>query len=94
MRCARRCTARYLVLVVDRHRSRPDGARLVEAGENLGHAAVRDEQLAGDVARAHAEQGQLDDAPSHVVGQRAPVDEDAAQLVHSRLACVSRERGD
>lgn len=77
------------MLVVDGHRAGPDGAGLVEPREYLGDAAVRDEQLARNVARPHAEQGQLNDPPAHVVGQRPAVHEHAAQLVHSRLACVT-----
>ena len=34
-----------------------DGAGLVEPGEDLGHAAVGDQQLPRDVARAHLRLG-------------------------------------
>lgn len=64
-----------------------DGAGLVEARQDLGDAAVGDEQLAGDVARPHAQQRQLDDALADVQRQRAPVHEQAAQLVDSGLTC-------
>lgn len=78
----------YLVLVVDGHRTGPNGARFVEAGQYLGDAAVRDEQLAGDIARTNAQQCQLHDAPAHVVRQRTAVHEHAAQLVHARLPYI------
>lgn len=57
------------------------GAGLVIARQDLRDAAVRDAQLARDVARPDAETGQLDDAHARCVGQRASVDEEAAQLV-------------
>ncbi len=65
--------------------ARLDGPGLVEPGEDLGDAAVTDEQLARDVAGPHAHHGQLDDAAPHVVGQRPPVHEHAAQLVHAAV---------
>lgn len=34
--------------------ARPNGTRLIEAGENLGDAAMGDEKLPGDVARPDA----------------------------------------
>ena len=58
-----------------------DGAGLVVAGEDLGNAAVGDAELAGDVAGADAELGELDDADADVVGERPAVDEHPAQLV-------------
>lgn len=66
----------------------PDGARLLEAVQDLAHAAVRHLELAADVARPHPVGRHLDDAPAHVVRQRAPVDEEAAQLVDAALALV------
>ena len=68
--------------------ARLDAARLVEARQNLGDAAVRDEQLAADVAGADAEQRQLDDAVADVQWQGAAVDEDAPQLVDACLTGV------
>ena len=52
-------------------------------GEDLGDASVADPELPGDVAGAHAVVRQLDDPLADDVGQRPPVDEDAAQLVHA-----------
>lgn len=59
-----------------------DGSGLVVSGQDLGDAAVRHAELARYVARPDAELGQLDDAQPHRVGQRAPVHEHAAELVH------------
>lgn len=59
-----------------------DGARFVVAGQDFADAAVRHPQLAADVAGPDAELSQLHDAQADGVGQRAPVDENAAQLVH------------
>lgn len=42
-------------------------------------------QLAGDDARPNAGGGHLDDFQTDVVGQRAPVDEHAAELVDAAL---------
>ncbi len=64
-----------------------DGAGLVVAGQDLGHAAVRDEQLSGDVAWAYAHRGHLDDSAPDVLGQRPPVHEHPTQLVDARLTC-------
>ena len=54
-------------------------------GEDLGDASVADPELPGDVAGAHAVVRQLDDPLADDVGQRPPVDEDAAQLVHTAV---------
>ena len=54
-------------------------------GEDLGDASVADPELPGDVAGAHAVVRQLDDPLADDVGQRTPVDEDAAQLVHAAV---------
>lgn len=72
---------------------RPYGPCFVEAGEDLGDAAVGDEQLTGNVAGTDAQQRQLHDAATHAVGQGTSVHEDAAQLVHARLAW-KRRRGE
>lgn len=50
--------------------------------QDLRHAAVRHLQTAADVARADAHVRQLDYLNARLVGQRAPVDEGAAQLIH------------
>ena len=63
-----------------------DGSGLVVAREDLGDAAVGDAQLAGDVARPHAELRQLHDAQPNRSRQRPPVDEDTAELVHLPVA--------
>ena len=44
-----------------------------------------DEELPRDVAGPHSHHGELDDPAADIVGQRPPVHEDAAQLVHARL---------
>ena len=62
-----------------------NAARLLVAVEDLGDAAVGDAQLARDDARPHARRRQLDDLQPDVVGQRAAVDEHAAQLVDAAL---------
>jgi hypothetical protein len=64
-----------------------DRARLVESGEDLGDAAVGDEQLPGDVAGTHPHQRQLHDATPHAVRQGASVHKNPAQLVHTGLTC-------
>ena len=66
-------------------RARLHRAGLVEPGEDLGDAAVGDEELPRDVAGPHSHHGELDDPAADIVGQRPPVHEDAAQLVHARL---------
>lgn len=53
----------------------------METGQDLRDAAVRHLQLAAYVAGPHAQLGPLDDLPPDAVGQRAPIDEVAAQLV-------------
>ncbi len=62
-----------------------DAARLLVAVEDLGHAAVGHAQLAGDDTRPDTGSGQFDDLEADVIGQRASVDEHAAQLIHSAL---------
>lgn len=54
----------------------------MEAGEDLGDAAVGYSQLPGDVAGPHSQLGQFHDAESDGVGERAAVHENAAELVH------------
>lgn len=61
------------------------GAGLVEPSQDLGHAAVRDEQLPADVARPHPQDGQLHDPFAHHVWQRPAVHEHAPQLVDACL---------
>jgi len=63
-----------------------DAARLGVAAEDLADAAVRDAQLAADLARTHAGRRQLDDARAQRLRQWPPVDEHAAQLVDAPLA--------
>lgn len=59
--------------------------------EYFRHAAVRNAQLARDVAGPDALSRELDDLVAHEVGQRAPVDEVAAELVDAgaAVACGS-----
>lgn len=47
---------------------------------------MRHPELAGDDAGPHAVVGHLHDLVPHVIGQRAAVDEDPAQLVDPALA--------
>jgi len=54
----------------------------VVPGQDLGHTPVRNAQLTADVTRPDANAGQFDDAHSDRVGQRPPIDEHAAELVH------------
>lgn len=68
-------------------RARPNRASLIEPGEDFADASVGDEQLSGDVTGSNSQEGELDNPPSHTVGQRTSVHEDAPQLVHARLAC-------
>lgn len=65
-----------------------DGAGVVVAGQDLGHAAVRDPQLAADVAGPHTELRQLHDAQPHRVGERPAVNEHPAELVHLPVALL------
>lgn len=69
-------------------RARLDAARLVVAAQNLRHAAVRDLQDAGDVARPGAAVRQLDDSLPSRVRQGAPVHVDSAQLVHAAVTYI------
>ena len=66
--------------------ARTDAARLLVAVQDLGDAAVRNAQLAGNNAGTDAGRGQFDDLQSNVVGQRSAVDEHAAQLIDTTLA--------
>jgi len=63
-----------------------DGARLLVPAQDLGDAAVRDAQLAGDDAGPDAVVGHLHDLVSDVVGQGSAVDEHPAELVDAPLA--------
>lgn len=55
-------------------------------GENLGHTAVGDPQLPGDVARSYAVVGKLHYSLPNDVRQRPPIHKNAAQLVHTAVA--------
>ena len=70
---------------------RSDAARLLVPVQDLGDAPVRDPQRARDDARADSGGGHLDYLQTLVVGERAAVDENAAQLVHPTLTCRSRD---
>lgn len=70
----------------------PDGAGLLVPVEDLGDAAVGHAELPRDHAGAHARRRHLHDLEADVVGQRPPVDEHAAQLVHAALSCGGGER--
>jgi len=63
----------------------PHAASLLVALEDLADAAVRDAQGPADDARSDTARRQLDDPQSDVTRQRSPVDEYAAQLIHSAL---------
>lgn len=71
---------------------RQHGAGVVEAREDLGHAAVGHAQLAADVARPHAKLRELHDAQAHWGGQRPAVHEHPAELVHLPVAQLWRPR--
>jgi len=64
-----------------------DAARVLVPLQYLADAAVRDAQRPADGARPHALGGHLDDPQSDLIRQRAPVDEDAAQLIQTTLSC-------
>lgn len=64
-----------------------DGARFGEPGQDLGHAAVGDKQLARDVTGPVAEQCQLEDAQSHMEREGLSIGEGAPELVHSATGC-------
>jgi hypothetical protein len=51
---------------------------------------MADPQLAADDAGPDPRRCHLDDLEADVVRQRAPIDEDAAQLVDSALACAGK----
>lgn len=74
-------------------RPRADGAGLLVAAQNLGHAAVGHAQLAGDDARPDPVVRHLHDLVPNVVGERPAVDEDAAKLVDPTLAQRSGDWG-
>ena len=59
-----------------------DGAGLVVAGEDLGHAAVADAELPRYIAGPDAELGELYDPHAHGVRKRSAVHEHPSQLVH------------
>ena len=63
-------------------RAGQDAAGLVEARQDLAHAAVADAELARYVAGSDAQPGQIDDARSHGVRQRSAVHKNTAELVH------------
>lgn len=65
-----------------------DGSGVVVAGQDLGHAAVGDSQLAADVTRPHPDLRHLHDAQPHRVGKRAAVHEHPAELVHLPVALL------
>lgn len=82
--CRRR--RRGLLLLAAADYAGTDASGLVIAVENLAHAPVRHLQLAADLARPSAALRQLDDQLPLVHGQRAPVDEGAAELIAPALA--------
>lgn len=63
--------------------TRSDAARVEEAAQDLGHAAVADAQLPGNVTGPDAGLRHLHDPVPDLVGQRTAVHEHPAQLVHS-----------
>lgn len=56
-------------------------------GQYFADAAMTDAQPAGDFTRTHAALRQLHDALPYRVRQGAPVNEDAAELVHPVVPC-------
>ena len=79
-----------LALLAAPNHAGPNGARFLESVQDLGHAAVRHLQLSAYVARPHSVGRHLDDLHPDVLGQGAPIDEEAAQLVDAPLALVVR----
>ena len=75
----------FYLRFVSSDRAGLDGASLVEPGQDLGDAAVRDEELPGDVARPDPHESQLHDTSPNIVRERSTIDEDSPQLVHSCL---------
>ncbi|GIY00630.1 hypothetical protein CEXT_240131 [Caerostris extrusa] len=67
-----------------------DGAGLVVPAQDLGHAAVRDLEDAGDVAGPGAAVGQLHDLLTRGVWQGTTVHVHAAQLVDAAVACKTQ----
>ena len=55
-------------------------------GEDLGHAAMRNPQLPGDVTRPNAVMCQLHYSLPYNVRQRPSVHKNATQLVHTTMA--------
>lgn len=62
-----------------------DGARLLIAAQDFGHAAVGDPELSGDDARPDSVVGHLHNLVPDVVGQRSAVYENSSELVDSAL---------
>lgn len=56
-------------------------------GQYFADAAMTDAQPAGDFTGTHAALRELHDALPHRIWQRAPVNEDAAELVHPVVPC-------
>ena len=67
----------------------PYAPRLLVAVQDLAHAPVAHAELAADHAGPDPGGRHLDDLEADVVGQRPPVDENAAQLVDTTLACAT-----
>lgn len=61
-------------------------------GEDFGDAAVRDAQLTTDIAGTDPDLGHFDDADTDVIGERAAVDEDSAELVHFPVSMTGIHR--
>lgn len=79
-----------LTLLAASNDAGPDRASLLEAIQYLGDTAVRYLQIATYLARPDAAGRHFDNLPPDVVGQWAPINEQAAELVHSALALVVR----
>lgn len=62
-----------------------DGAGLLVAAEDFGHAAVGDTELSGDDTRPDSMVGHLYDLMADVVGQRSAIYENSSELVDSAL---------
>lgn len=78
--------ARRLLLLAAAYDARTDTSGLLVAVQYLGHAAVRDLEQPADLARSRPAHVELDDLASLGHRQRAPVDEEAAELVVAPLA--------
>ena len=63
------------------------GARFVISGQYFAHTAMRNEQLARDIARTNAHLRKLDNSSPNLIRKRPTVDEHPTKLVNTSLPC-------